>query len=110
MESTTFAGSEACGGLEADVAASCVSSVSSDLFVETEDGSGVPSRVAGGGVNPRPSCFDDDHGHNEMFALPMVAKDEGEGRMGLGGVLEKRRLLEDEHCDSCLPSVRASDE
>lgn len=109
MESTKFAGSEDCGGFEADIAASCVFSVNPALFVDTEVRSGVPSRVAGDGVNPRPSCFDDDHGHNEMFALPMVARDEGECRMGLEGVVDKRRLLEDEHCDSCLPSVRASD-
>lgn len=98
-------GSEGCGGSEADVAAWCVSVAGSDVFAETEDGSGVPSRVAGG-ENPRPSFFED-HGHSEMFALPMVARDEGEGRIGLEGVLEKRRLLEFEHCESCLSSVKA---
>jgi hypothetical protein len=40
-------------GVEADATASFVAVEASGLSVETETGSGVPSRVGGGG-NPRP--------------------------------------------------------
>lgn len=104
-ELTAFEDSEGCA--EFDTAATASVEVVESLVevVATEPRSGVPSRVAGG-VNPRPSCFD--HGHIDMFARPMVVSDDVECRIGLEGVLEKRRFFEDEVCDSCWWSVEAS--
>ena len=84
-------------GVDTDATASFGSS-------ETLAGSGVPSLVALGGVNPRP-CSDFENGHKEIFRCPMTAREGGSDRVGLEGALEKRDWAF--FWDICSSSVEA---